>query len=256
MDDDTKAELLNDHYKETYNLALRTWNYRNRIFLILLAVVGGATLLTFEVDGAEPLLVDIIAGFFDITDCNTVTDLRTSFPFGLIQSILLMIILYLNVQLFHRTINIARYYKYIEKLELEIREILFEKDYKENFKKESNDQESTNQSIRELLLKEDYIASFTRESKHYASTKHFLSGWIQFAYFIMLGGLLSAFISGRIISDFSNNQHWLLIASDIIISLAILLSYFGYVDSAAELNFFERFRKEEEKDSKKKSDKK
>src|ERR1700694_3447597 len=56
---DGVVKALIEHYQETYKLTYKLWQQRNYIFLILLGVIAAATLLTFRVPQAEPLLVDI-----------------------------------------------------------------------------------------------------------------------------------------------------------------------------------------------------
>ncbi|MDW2990680.1 hypothetical protein R8B77_25795 [Enterobacter cloacae complex sp. 2023EL-01177] len=42
-------ELLVEHYHKTYDLTFTVWEKRNQTLLVLLAVVGFSTLLTFNV---------------------------------------------------------------------------------------------------------------------------------------------------------------------------------------------------------------
>lgn len=60
------TEILAAHYQETFNTTARAWHQRNLTFLILMLTVAGATLLTFEVTQAQPLLADLIAKAFSI----------------------------------------------------------------------------------------------------------------------------------------------------------------------------------------------
>src|SRR5882672_8946377 len=122
MDDVTK--LTAEHYQKTYELTLQMWEQRNTTFLLLLTVVGAATVLTFNVPQAQPLLVDIIAKFVGITDAERLKDLRQSFPYGVVQSILLMTVLYLMVILYHRTVFIQRCYAYLGAIEPELKKSL------------------------------------------------------------------------------------------------------------------------------------
>src|SRR5262245_65882553 len=93
-------KLLAEHYQKTFELTLTVWEQRNRTFLILLAVVGVASLLTFNVSQAQPLLADLISKTVGVEDATRRAELRTSFPYGLIQSILLMVVLYLTLLLY------------------------------------------------------------------------------------------------------------------------------------------------------------
>ena len=79
------TELLAEHYQKTFEFTSKLWEQRNRTFLWLLFVVGSGTLLTFRVSQAEPLLVDFVADIFNIENEERINELRTSFPYGLIQ---------------------------------------------------------------------------------------------------------------------------------------------------------------------------
>jgi hypothetical protein len=116
-----KVELIAEHYQKTFEVTLSTWESRNQTFLVLLATVGAATLLTFNVQEAQPLLVDLVSKFLSIEEATRKAELRTSFPYGLLQSVLLMVVMYLMLVLYHRTTFINRSYRYLEALEIEIR---------------------------------------------------------------------------------------------------------------------------------------
>jgi hypothetical protein len=62
------AELLADHYQKTYELTFELWKQRNMTFLLLLAVIGAATLLTFGSAQTNPLLIDWIAKVLGISE--------------------------------------------------------------------------------------------------------------------------------------------------------------------------------------------
>ena len=163
-----KVSVLAEHYQKTFELALMTWEKRNRTFLFLLGVVGVATLLTFNVPQAQPLLADLVMKVLDIADTNRAAELRSSFPYGLIQSILLMVVMYLMLILYHRTVTIQRFYKYLALLENE---------------------------IRDALALTDTATSFTRESSFYQTHKPVLGPFVAVAYVGMLeapGKTLSA----------------------------------------------------------------
>src|SRR5260370_42233742 len=56
-----RSELLVDHYQKTYELTFELWKQRNTTFLVLLGVIGAATLLTFGAADANTLLIAWIA---------------------------------------------------------------------------------------------------------------------------------------------------------------------------------------------------
>lgn len=196
----SNAEILAEHYQKTFELTLITWEKRNQTFLLLLAVVGVATLLTFNVAQAEPLLVDLVAKMLDINESSRKTELRGSFPYGLVQSILLMVVLYLTVILYHRTATIQRFYMYLAHLEPEIR--------------------------KHLTLPAE-SKSFTRESDFYAVHRPLLGKFVAASYIGMLGLLLFAFLGMRIYSDFSSGNYGAGIV-DIFLSIPTVVFFCAY----------------------------
>ena len=201
MDEVTKLTV--EHYQKTYELTLHVWEQRNSTFLSLLAVVGAATVLTFNVPQAEPLLVDIIAKLADIKDTERLRDLRQSFPYGIVQSILLMTILYLMVILYHRTTFILRCYRYLAALEDELKVA--------------------------LQLPSGAIA-FSREGSFYAAHKGGLAPFVAFVYCAMLGTLLVAFLGCRIYTDFTS-QNYVIAVVDACLAAFTMLFYVGYARS-------------------------
>ncbi len=199
-----KTEILAEHYQKTFELALMTWEKRNQTFLLLLAVVGAATLLTFNVPQAQPLLADLITKVLGITDTKRAAELRNSFPYGLLQSILLMVVLYLTLLLYHRTATIQRFYRYMAILENEIR--------------------------LGLGLNGD-TASFTRESTFYQAYKPVLGRFVAATYIGMLGLLLASFLGFRIWVDVASGDWW--VASvDVALALPTLIFFYGYARSS------------------------
>jgi hypothetical protein len=198
------TDLLTEHYQKTFEVTLAVWEQRNRTFLVLLAVVGGATLLTFNVSQAQPLLVDLIAKTLSVENADRQKELRASFPYGLIQSILLMVVLYLTLVLYHRTTFIIRSYRYLEALEREIRS--------------------------GMELSADSVA-FTREGGFYWNQRPFLSKAVGASYVGMLGLLLVAFLGMRIFTDFSSGNVWFAVV-DVVLAMPTLLFFSAYALSS------------------------
>jgi len=195
------AELVADHYQKTYELTQEMWKERNRAFLVLLAVVGTGTLLTFNVSQTEPLLADLIAKIFSVTDATRRKELGASFPYSLIQSILLMVVLYLMVILCHRTTSIIRHYRYLEKVEAELRGL--------------------------LSLGKETVA-FTREGTFFWTKRSWALNIAGFAYTGMLGVLLVAFLGMRIYGDLAAAKVLFGLA-DLALAIATLVFFVGYV---------------------------
>lgn len=199
-----KVEVLAEHYQKTFELALMTWEKRNQTFLLLLGVVGAATLLTFNVPQAQPLLVDLVMKVLGITDTTRAAELRASFPYGLIQSILLMVVMYLMLILYHRTATIQRFYKYMALLEGD---------------------------IRDALALAGTTTSFTRESSFYEAHKPLLGRFVAAAYIGMLGLLLLSFLGLRIVGDLSTGNLWVA-AVDVLLAVPTLVFFYGYARSS------------------------
>jgi hypothetical protein len=205
---DDKVSVLVEHYQKTYELTFEMWKQRNRIFLILLAVISIATLLTFRVPEANSLLVDLIAKLLGVSDQTRIEGLRQSFPFGLLQSVLLTAIFYLMVNLYHRAVYVLRSYSYLSELEREIRE--------------------------HLKLPENSV-SFTRESTFYWGKQHSLTNLVKWVYIAFLGLLLGAFLVGRIVDDFRSGNLPLAIV-DIVIAIPTIIFFFEYARSAVSFD--------------------
>jgi hypothetical protein len=195
-----RAAILAEHYQKSFEITLDVWEKRNRTLVILLLVVGAATLLTLNVPQAQPLMVDLIAHLLTIEQTRQ-TELRTSFPYGLMQTILLMVVLYLTLVLYHQTTFILRSYKYLAALETDIRS--------------------------ELELA-DGATAFTREGPFYEKHRPLLSGAVAIAYTGLLGVLLVAFLGARIHADLSAQSLWVA-ALDVLLAVPTVLFYGAYV---------------------------
>ncbi|MGC6061451.1 hypothetical protein [Enterobacter kobei] len=193
-------ELLVDHYHKTYDLTYSVWQSRNLSLLILLATVGFSTLLTFNVSEAQPLLVDIIAKLCGIDSDTRVAELKKSFPYGLIQSIFIIVIFYLTINLYHKTCFIRRGYEYLGGLESDIR--------------------------RAMQLPSESV-SFTRESDFYNQNKTFSSFITGLSYVLILGSLLVAFLSMRLFNDWIA-QDKLIFITDAVLASGVLYFYIAY----------------------------
>lgn len=117
------ARLITEHYQHTFEQTARLWQQRNQTFLYLLGTIALASFFTLRVTGADSLFIDLIAGVLSIDDADRINELRTSFPFNILQTILLAAIFYLMVNLYHRDLAVSRNYKYLAKLETEITDL-------------------------------------------------------------------------------------------------------------------------------------
>jgi hypothetical protein len=202
------ADILAEHYQKTYELTYDLWKHRNQTFLVLLAVIGGATLLTFSAAQTNPLLVRWIAKALDVTDRQEIQELGRSFPFGLLQSLLLVVVFYLVVNLYHRALYVLRNYRYLAVLEQEIRA--------------------------QLGLASGSIA-FTREGSFYWSDRVFLQSAVKWCYIVLVGCLLFAFLGERAYEDFRTRTLALSVV-DLAISIATTLFFLAYARSSVSMD--------------------
>ncbi|EOC1344329.1 hypothetical protein ACI09M_003751 [Cronobacter dublinensis] len=193
-------ELLVEHYHKTYDLTFSVWESRNQSLLILLAVVGFSTLLTFNVSETQPLLVDVIAKLCGITSDERIAELKKSFPYGIIQSIFIIIVFYLTINLYHKTSFIRRSYKYLGGVESDIRTAL-------NLPTGS--------------------VSFTREGDFYNNHRTFSSFMTGLSYVLILGVLLCSFLGMRLLNDW-HAQDCLILITDGCLALGILYFFIVY----------------------------
>ena len=85
-----KVQALTEHYQKTFELTYEMWRERNKIFVLLLVVIGVALLLALHIPGTNSLLVDAIVKFLGITDPARINQLYNTFPFDVLLSILLV----------------------------------------------------------------------------------------------------------------------------------------------------------------------
>ncbi len=200
------TQILVDHYENTYQLVLRFWDERNRLFLILLAIIVFGVLLTYAPNETFPLLAILMSKLIGIE--GDMRSLQESLPFALVQSVLLLSIFYLMVNLFHRSVFVLNTYMYLGLLEKEIRSSL----------------KSSDKSI-----------SFSRESSFYWRTRPKLLGSVKWFYIFLLGTLLTSFIVGKVVLDFSS-QIYSLVAVDLLVGIPTLIFFFGYAFYSASLD--------------------
>jgi hypothetical protein len=197
------AEALIEHYHKTYEINNKLWEERNQTFVFLIGTVGVATMVTLKIPEANSLLVDGISRVLDIKDPLRIQQLQNSFPFGILQSILLLAIFYLMVNLYHRTATITRNYQYLAKMEKEIRI--------------------------NLALPAGSV-SFTREGDFYSSHQGKFLASVKWFYVFLLGALLLAFLVAKIWDDFSSGAILLGIV-DVGLAFSILTYFVGYARS-------------------------
>ncbi len=196
----TNLEVLADHYQKTFELTHKYWDQRNRTFLILIAVVASAALLTLHPDGSNQIITKLLLSYVEAGNDPFFVKSVTQFLPALIQIIFLIVILYLMVGLYHRTVAIIRNYRYLNHIEEEIR--------------------------KNLSLSEDSYV-FTREGKFYFENKGRFSWAIKYSYMFMLGGFLGLFYILTLIQDIKQLSPLLIV--DILAAIPTFFFFIAYV---------------------------
>src|SRR3712207_4007359 len=86
-----RAEILAEHFQKTFELNHSLWEERNKNFLVLLGVAGVELLLIYRTDGVLRVIADFYSKFLKDKSPD---DIASGFPFNLLISILLVVILY------------------------------------------------------------------------------------------------------------------------------------------------------------------
>lgn len=154
-----RAEILAEHFQKTFELNHSLWEERNKNFLVLLGVAGVELLLIYRTDGVLRVMADFYSKFLKDKSPD---DIAGGFPFNLLISILLVVILYLMIQISHRTSHIKRTYRYLEQVESELRNTL---------------EISTGHSL-------------TREGDYYRNNQSYIFKLTGAVYALLLGALL------------------------------------------------------------------
>ncbi len=203
-----RGEILAEHYQKTYELNFDLWKERNRIFLALIIVIGAATILTFNPSQTNPLLLLWAAKALGVNDSKDIQEFGKSFPFSLVQTLLLIVVFYLMVNLYHRALYILRNYRYLGELENE---------------------------IRTQLGIAPQSAAFTREGAFYWSAHQGLQKAVKWCFIILVGSLLFAFMGGRIYADFKMGKEVLTLI-DALVSFATALFFVAYAISSVSMD--------------------
>lgn len=202
------VDSLTQHYQNTYEQTYRFWLQRNRTFLSLLAIIGVASLMMFGSPNTDSIVVFIIAKLVGINDAAGRAEIQQGFSFSLIQSVFLMLVFYLMVNLHHRSHYVLRNYQYLGKLEQEIR----------------------------LALELDSTSvAFSRESSFYWGKRSWGNAAVKWVYIILLGALLATFLGGRLYFDLSQHRY-LLFTAELFIAAATMLFYAAYALASITLD--------------------
>lgn len=160
--DDTKLQVLHDHYKDTFSNIQNHLKLRDRLFIFILFVI---TLMSFQLvspkESTEAISQFVAQKF----------DLKSPIDISFLGSIIWFSLLGLVVRYFQTVVYVERQYNYIHQLEEQI---------------------SPNYDGK----------AFTREGKSYLSNYPLFSNWASVLYAIIFPILLIAVASIKIISEF------------------------------------------------------
>ncbi len=115
MPEKSRAELLFDHYKDTYHYVYDQLKRRNRFFLALLTLLSLMTL-----DMYSPELLPQMTNAYLAKTLGTPQNPAPTFDFSVIGSTFWFILLSLTIQYYQRSIQIDRRYNYLQNLERQI----------------------------------------------------------------------------------------------------------------------------------------
>lgn len=195
------VELIAEHYQKTYELTHELRRERNRIFLILLGFLAVATLLfSLGQPSANSLLVKWVTKILEITDIDDIQALKTNVNFDLLQTMMLAVVFYLTVNLYHNTTTVLRLYAYLGKIETEIRNTMGWGPEK---------------------------VAFTRESAFYDKYHSRWLSWVGKVYSLILLVLLGGFLIIRLRQDWQTGLNLFTVA-DLAIAIAIAGYFYAY----------------------------
>lgn len=187
---DTKLEVLNDHYKETYNNLQEFRKLRERLMAFIIATIA---LMSFQV--FSPTQAGNAIGQFVASQLDLQSSIDTSF----LGSIIWFCLLAFVVRYFQTVIHIERQYDYLHNLE-------------------------------NLLSKHYDGNAFTREGKSYLKKYPLFSNWAHFLYTTIFPALLIIVVVIKTANEIKIVSHVsALLIFNSLIALFILVSIVLYL---------------------------
>ena len=119
MKDEKCAELLLDHYKDTFQHILYHWKLRNRFFVYVLILIAVIALDTYQPGALSDLVNAYIAKTLQSSGQGV-----PALDFAVIRSATWFLLLSLVIQYYQRSISVDRQYRYIANLEEQICQIM------------------------------------------------------------------------------------------------------------------------------------
>lgn len=165
--EDTKLQILHDHYKDTFAHLQNHLKTRDRLFFFILVVV---TLLLFQVFSPQEA-GDAISQFV-----SQRLELKEPIDISIIGSVIWFSLLAIALRYFQTVVHIERQYAYIHGLEEQL---------SPNFDNKA----------------------FTREGKSYLSDYPLFSSWAHTLYTIVFPILLLVIVGVKIFSEWASSEH-------------------------------------------------
>ena len=188
--EDTKFQILSDHYKDSFSYLQKFLKQRDIFFFLILIVV---TLMLFQIYSPTD------SGKAISQFVTNELELEDSIDISFIGSIIWFLLLSFVVRYFQTVVFIERQYNYIHKLEDQLSPFY------------NND-------------------AFTREGKSYLSNYPLFSKWVSILYTIIFPVLLLGVISTKIITEINNiTNGFQLVYINIIIFICIFMSTVLYL---------------------------
>jgi hypothetical protein len=169
-----KQDGMVRHYAETYDATYRYEYQRNRLFVTLILILIASTYLAFDKEIAQVTLTFLISQLPTASTEAVQNAIKKVNFYRVFSVVAILAVFYLIVNLHHRLATIKRNYRYLAKLEGELRE--------------------------ELGIGEGKVF-FTRESTFYRDNKPTFFWFARVSYSIILIAFVLLFLSVRLWSD-------------------------------------------------------
>jgi hypothetical protein len=190
--DDTKLQILSEHYTHTFDFLQSHLKKRDRLFMGVLLVLIVMLFQIYTPKEASGLITQLISNKLE---------LKTPINFLYVQSIIWFVLLAIVIKYFQSVVFIERQYSYIHSLE-------------------------------NILSKPYADGAFTREGGSYLKDYPVFLNWASFLYTILFPALLVAVILSKIISEYRQygcSEVLIWFNGLIFVFIAISIAFYLYV---------------------------
>lgn len=190
--EDTKLEVLNDHYKETVSDFKKTGKSRDINFVAVLLLLGIMAFQFVSPDQSQSILTQVV---------NSRLNIDSTLSVNLLGILVWLSLLFATIRYFQTVLNLEKQYNYSHELE-------------------------------EQLSKSYGGKAFTREGKSYLKDYPVFSLWIHFVYRKLFPLILAIVLSVKIIGEWmASKTSALQLALDSVLYLALMVSIVLYAYS-------------------------